>query len=60
MTRAEAVNKIISTRGLEDHYTLLISHAAEEPGATEQAIIQLMFDILLGIGTSNKFQKIRA
>lgn len=55
MTRAEAVNKIISTRGLEDHYTLLISHAAEEPGATEQAIIQLMFDILLGIGTSNKF-----
>jgi len=51
----KAVEMVARTRGLEDPYTLLIARAAEEPGATEQAITQLMFDILLGIGTSNKF-----
>lgn len=49
MTRTEAVNKVISTRGLEDYYTLLISHAAEEPAMADADIIQLMFDILLGV-----------
>lgn len=60
MTRSEAVNKVISTRGLEDYYTLLISRAAEEPATADAKIIQLMFDILLGISASNKFQKIGA
>ena len=49
MSRAEAVNKVINVRGLEDYYALLISRAAEEPATTDAEIIQLMFDILLGI-----------
>lgn len=60
MSIQKAVEMVARARGLEDPYTLLIARAAEEPGATEQAITQLMFDILLGISASNKFQKIGA
>lgn len=49
MTRQEAINKVIEKRGLEDKYTILICQAAEEPGATDKAIIRLMYDILLGV-----------
>lgn len=50
----KAVETVARARELEDYYTLLIARAAEEPGATERAITQLMFDIMLGVSTSNE------
>lgn len=54
MRMEKAIETVARARGLEDYYTLLIARAAEEPGATERAITQLMFDIMLGISTSNE------
>lgn len=53
MSIQKAIEIVARARGLEDPYTLLIAAEAEKPGATEKAITQLMFDIMLGIGTSN-------
>lgn len=50
----KAIETVAHARGLEDYYTLLIARAAEEPGATEKAITELMFDIMLGVSTSNE------
>lgn len=49
MTRTEMVNKVAHTRGLEDTYTLLIAKYAEDTTVSDKDILQLMFDILLGI-----------
>ena len=54
MNMQRAVESVARARGLEDYYTLLIARAAEEPGATEKAITELMFDIMLGVSTSNE------
>lgn len=54
MNIQRAVETVVRARGLEDPYALLIARAAEEPGATERAITQLMFDIMLGVSTSNE------
>lgn len=53
MSRQEAVNTIVQVRGSEDYYSQLISAEATKLEATDKAIIQLMFDIILGIA-SNK------
>ena len=53
MSIQKAIEIVARARGLEDPYTLLIVTEAEKPGATEKAITQLMFDIMLGVGTSN-------
>jgi hypothetical protein len=54
MNIQRAVETVVRARGLEDPYALLIARAAEEPGATEKAITKLMFDIMLGVSTSNE------
>lgn len=54
MRMEKAIETVARARGLEDYYTLLIARAAEESGATERAITQLMFDIMLGVSTSNE------
>lgn len=54
MSIQKAVEMVARARGFEDSYALLIARAAEEPGATEKAITELMFDIMLGVSTSNE------
>ena len=53
MSIQKAVEMVARARGLEDPYTLLIARAAEEPATSDADIIQLMFDILLGINYKN-------
>lgn len=49
MTRTEMVNKVAHTRGLEDTYTLLIARYAEDTTVSDREMLQLMYDILLGV-----------
>ena len=53
MSIQRAIGIVARARGLENPYTLLIAAEAEKPEATEKAITQLMFDIMLGVSTSN-------
>lgn len=53
MSIQKAVDTVIQARGLEDYYSLLIATEAIKPEATEKAITQLMYDIMLGV-TSNE------
>ena len=54
MTRAEMVNKVAHIRGLEDRYTLIIARYAEDTTITDKVILQLMYDILLGVSTDEE------
>lgn len=49
MTRTEMVNKVAHIRGLEDTYTLIIARYAEDTTVSDKIILQLMYDILLGV-----------
>ena len=50
MTRDEMVMRVAHVRGFEDKYTLIIGHYAEDKTATDKEVLQLMYDILLGVG----------
>ena len=49
MTRTEMVLKVAHARGFEDTYTLLIGRIAEDMTVTDKEVLQLMYDILLGV-----------
>ena len=49
MTRTDMVLKVAHARGFEDTYTLLIGRIAEDMTVTDKEVLQLMYDILLGV-----------
>lgn len=54
MTRTEMVYKVAYERGFEDCYTLLIAKIAEDLTNTDKVVMQMMYDILLGISYSEE------
>lgn len=42
-------NRVARVRGLEDAYTILIYRVAEDLKTTDREVMQMMYDILLGI-----------
>ena len=54
MTRLEMANRVARVRGLEDAYTILIYKVAEDLKATDKEVMQLMYDILLGISLNEE------
>ena len=57
MTRNEMVAKVAHIRGFEDKYTLIIANYAERKEITDKQVLQMMFDILMGIGYEEEEQK---
>lgn len=49
MSRMEMVNKVARERGLEDAYTILIAKYSEDATISDRELLQIMFDILLGV-----------
>ena len=49
MTRLEMANRVARVRGLEDAYTILIYRVAEDLKAADREVMQMLYDILLGI-----------
>lgn len=54
MTREEAMRAVVRARGMEDRYSLMIAELYEDKKATDEAVKRLMWDILLGVSSSNE------
>lgn len=49
MSRMEMVNRVARERGFEDAYTILIARYSEDATISDRELLQMMFDILLGV-----------
>ena len=54
MTKLEMANRVARVRGFEDAYTILIYKVAEDLKTTDKEVMQLMYDILLGISLNEE------
>ena len=55
MTKLEMANRVARVRGFEDAYTILIYRVAEDLKAADREVMQMMYDILLGISLDEEW-----